>query len=92
MAGSAATMVRADEGANLDQASLQQRILDTFAGLPGTIAIKLWAPATAGQPEFLLQQNEAQQLLIGSSIKAFVLCERMRQLDSPNILTALTSQ
>ena len=76
---------------NVDFGTLKQRILRNFDGFPGTQAIKIWAPATDGQPEFLLRRNAAQRVFIGSAFKAFVLCERMRQLDGPDILTKITT-
>lgn len=70
--------------------TLKTRVLASFDGLPGQVAIKIWAPATGRHPEFLVAQNAGAHMFIGSSIKAFVLCERMRQLDSPDIVDKLT--
>lgn len=70
--------------------SLRRRVLDAFGGLPGTRALKLWAPATASRPEILITENAGQQLFIGSAVKAFILCERLRQLDAPDVATKLT--
>ncbi|TDH62790.1 hypothetical protein E2C06_10345 [Dankookia rubra] len=69
---------------------LRRRVLGAFRGLPGTRALKLWAPATASEPEILITENADQQLFIGSAIKAFILCERLRQLDGPEVATKLT--
>ncbi|WP_431270886.1 serine hydrolase [Dankookia sp. P2] len=70
--------------------SLRRRVLGAFRGLPGTRALKLWAPATASEPEILITENADQQLFIGSAIKSFILCERLRQLDAPDVATKLT--
>lgn len=81
----------AQSEAPADYDRLKRRVLANFRGLPGTQAIKIWAPATQTQPEFLLAVNSAPKLFVGSSIKAFVLCERMRQLDGPDILAKITA-
>lgn len=73
------------------QDGLKRRVLANFAGLPGTQALKIWAPAADGGPEFMLAENSAQKLFVGSAIKAFVLCERMCQLDRPDILARITA-
>jgi beta-lactamase class A len=67
-------------------------VLANFEGLPGKQAVKIWAPAANGRPEFLVAQNADQKLFVGSAIKAFVLCERMRQLDGPDILAKITAR
>lgn len=68
-AGQASAQSETTDGPNY--AGLKRRILESFAGLPGKQALKFWAPAANGRPEFLLRQNAAERLFVGSSIKAF---------------------
>ena len=68
-------------------------IFGLFTSLPGDVAIKIHAPAANGKPEFLLQSaNSAKQIFVGSAIKTFVLCETLRQVDSPGVVQALSSE
>ena len=53
--------------------------------------MKIWAPATKHGREFLVGFNASQRLFVGSAIKAFVLCERLRQLDSPTVVQTLAN-
>ncbi len=62
--------------------SLSVEILQTFRALPGTVGLKLWAPAMAGRPEWSVAQNPDEQLFIASAFKAFVLAETLRQLEN----------
>jgi beta-lactamase class A len=66
-------------------------VLGLFDPLPGDKAVKIWSPAAKSGPELLVQSNTSAHLFVGSAIKAFVLCERMRQLDDPNIVAMLTT-
>jgi beta-lactamase class A len=61
--------------------SLSVEILQAFRGLPGTVGLKLWAPAMAGGPEWAVSQNPDEQMFIASAFKAFVLAETLRQLE-----------
>ena len=72
--------------------SLKQRILALFDGLPGQIAIKIFSPSTDGKPEFLLKSNSSKMLFVGSAIKTFILCEALRQADSPKVMQTITEQ
>jgi len=71
---------------------LTQRILSLFDGMPGQIAIKIFAPSTGGKPEFLLKSNSSKMLFVGSAIKTFILCEALRQADSPHVEKTITEQ
>jgi beta-lactamase class A len=53
--------------------------------------LKIWAPATNTGHELLIEYNASQRLFVGSAIKAFVLCERLRQLDSPDIVNTISA-
>ncbi len=72
-------------------ADLRRRALAGIGRLPGTVSLKVWAPATRTEPELLIVHNAAQRLFVGSAIKAFILCKRMQQLDGPDILARLTA-
>jgi beta-lactamase class A len=72
--------------------NLKQRILSLFDGLPGEIAIKILSPATDRKPEFLLKSNSSKMLFVGSAIKTFILCEALRQADTPNVVQTITKQ
>jgi beta-lactamase class A len=69
-----------------------QAILALFKALPGDVAIKIHAPATNGKPEFLVESNSSKMMFVGSAIKTFVLCEALRQADSPKVVQTLTAQ
>ena len=66
-------------------AELKEDILDLFADLPDRKAFKIWAPATTNDPEFLVELNSAQRMFVASTNKSIILCERLRQLDSPTV-------
>ena len=65
------------------------RIVDLFRRLPGDKALKILVPAAAGQPEFSAQLNQTKMLFFASAIKTFVLCEALRQADSPDVESVL---
>jgi beta-lactamase class A len=69
-----------------------QAILSLFKSLPGDVAIKIHAPATNSKPEFLVESNSSKQMFVGSAIKTFVLCEALRQADSPKVAQTLVTQ
>jgi beta-lactamase class A len=71
---------------------LEQEIRDLFSGLPDRKAFKLWAPATENDPEFLVQLHEQRRMFAASTNKSFVLCERLRQLDSPAVEKQITER
>ncbi|HTF70285.1 MAG TPA: serine hydrolase [Edaphobacter sp.] len=77
-------------GKRRDCDGLEQEILDLFSNLPERKALKLWAPATEDEPEFLVKLHERRRVFVASTDKAFVLCERLRQLDSPAIEKEIT--
>ena len=67
-------------------------ILSLFKSLPGDIAVKIYAPATNGKPEFLVEFNSSKQMFVGSAIKTFILCEALRQADSAKVVQTLRAQ
>jgi beta-lactamase class A len=70
---------------NRDCYALRQEILDLFSDFPDRLAFKIWAPPIKNGPEFLVQRNERGRMFAASTNKSFILCERLRQLDSPEI-------
>jgi beta-lactamase class A len=77
--------VPAWRGKKRDYSGLEAEIRELFAELPEQKAFKIWAPATEDAPEFLAELHGRQRLFSASTNKAFILCERLRQLDSPTI-------
>src|ERR1700722_1130149 len=69
-----------------------ETILPLFKSLPGDVAFKIYSPAADGKPEFLAESNPSRQMFVGSAIKTFILCESLRQADSPNVVQTLTAQ
>jgi beta-lactamase class A len=68
-----------------DCSGLDDKILDLFSGLPDRKAFKIWAPATENAPEVLVQLNADRRMFVASTMKSVILCERLRQLDSPTV-------
>jgi beta-lactamase class A len=66
-----------------------EAILSLFKSLPGDVAVKIFAPAMNGKPEFLVESNAAKRMFVGSAIKTFILCEALRQADSPKVVQTL---
>jgi beta-lactamase class A len=88
----APTLARSSEPVSLaasassaSYSSLARKIIAPFDPLPGRKAMKIWAPPTGHAPEFLAILNPQVPLFCGSSFKTFVLCEALRQIDSPDI-------
>jgi len=63
-----------------------------FKSMPGEVAVKIHAPAANGKPEYLVQSNSAKPMFCGSAFKSFVLCEALRQADSPDVVKTITRQ
>ncbi len=74
------------------QSATPQGILALFKSLPGDVAVKIYAPATNGKPEFLVESNAAKVLFVGSAFKSFVLCEALRQADAPDVSRTIATQ
>jgi beta-lactamase class A len=66
-------------------------ILSLFKSLPGDVAVKIFAPAANGKPEFLVELNASKVMFVGSAVKTFILCEALRQADSPNVVKTLSA-
>jgi beta-lactamase class A len=65
------------------------QIADLFENLPGDKAFKIVAPPANNNPGFLVQSNAKKRLFVASAIKTFVLCEALRQVDSPDVVETL---
>jgi len=68
---------------------LEHEILELFWPLPDRKAVKIWAPPTKDGCEVLVELNSDQQMFVANTMKSVILCERLRQLDSPDIETKL---
>jgi beta-lactamase class A len=69
-----------------------EAILSLFKGLPGDVAVKIYAPAVNGKAEFLVESNASKMMFAGSAIKTFILCEALRQADSPQVVQILSAK
>jgi len=65
--------------------SVKDEIVSLFQGLPGEKALKIFAPSAGGKPRLTAHLNAGKQLFVASADKTFVLCEALRQADSPDI-------
>ena len=92
VAGSLATTIAAPSMARAvaGQLPLADSVVSLFDPFPGQKALKIWAPATEGKPEFLAALNAADRLFVGSAFKSFVLCEALRQVDSPTVVKQIS--
>ena len=63
---------------------LAAEIVGLFEPLPGTKSIKIWSPATHNRREFAAELDPGLPLFCGSSFKAFVLGEALRQNEASN--------
>jgi beta-lactamase class A len=64
-------------------------IVSLFNKLPGDKAMKIFAPEVGEKSGLLAELNSDQRLFVASADKTFVLCEALRQADSPNIAAEL---
>ncbi len=60
-------------------------IVAMFNALPGEKALKIVAPFGSGKSKVLAQFNAEKRLFVASADKTFILCEALRQADSPDI-------
>jgi beta-lactamase class A len=64
---------------------LASDVISLFEPLPGTKAVKIWAPAKNRGQEFLATLNPERRMFCASSFKGYVLCEALRQIDTPDV-------
>jgi beta-lactamase class A len=67
-------------------------IVDLFTNLPGDKAMKIFVPRQEGGQEFTAELNSNRMLFVASVIKTFVLCEALKQVDSPEVVHKLESK
>jgi beta-lactamase class A len=80
-----------DHRASPDYNGLAREIQDLFRDLPGRTSLKVWAPATGHGPELSVQLHENRRMFTASTNKAFMLCERLRQLDSETVAVQIAN-
>jgi beta-lactamase class A len=80
--GRAAAAGQATPAALPQEDDLAREIVAMFNRLPGRKALKFWAPADAGLAEWSATLNPGSQVFIGSSFKAYVLAEYLRQVEA----------
>jgi beta-lactamase class A len=94
--GAAATIGAMSLATRADAAEAKElspeAILSLFKSLPGDVAIKIYAPTAKGKPEFLVELNASKQMFVGSAFKSFILCETLRQADSPSVVQTLKAK
>ena len=81
------TMTLATRGAFADSTS--GRLSALFAALPGTVALKFWAPATDTSAEMLFQIRPHQRIFVASAFKSYVLAARLKALDAPDVVARM---
>jgi beta-lactamase class A len=92
LAAGSSTKALAWKGTSPQKAATPAEILDLFHSVPGDVAIKIHAPAANGKPEFLVESKSSKKMFVGSAIKTFILCEVLRQADSPNVVQTLKQE
>jgi beta-lactamase class A len=68
------------------------QILRRFRSLPGDVALNIYSPAAGDKSQLLIQANSGKMLFAASAIKTFVLCEALRQADSPDVAHILAQK
>lgn len=66
-----------------------RRVRRLFADLPGDLGVKIVAPGRGG---LRLDINGHEQMFVGSAIKTFILCEALRQVDAPDVVSTISGQ
>jgi beta-lactamase class A len=77
-----ATPVPTTIGEELMQDGLSVEVIELFDALPGTKALKVWAPPDAGRPAWSAVVDADRELVIASAFKVFVLAEYLRQAEA----------
>ncbi len=96
LAGTAATAGGVSLGlpgvASAGEPDLAKRVIGLFRRLPGNVSVKIVAPGHAGKRGLTIEHNAAKRLFIGSAFKSLVLCEGLRQDDSPGVVATIASR
>ena len=87
----ATSLVRPTATFGDSRSKLAHDVIKLFKQLPGINAVKIWAPAKNRGQEFLATLNPGRRMFCASSFKGYVLCEALRQLDSPDVVAKLAS-
>jgi len=74
------------------ESGFADEVIRLFDSLPGDKAVEIYAPACKGSHDLRIELNVDKQLFVASAIKTFVLCEALRQLDSPDVVHKLESK
>ena len=69
-----------------------EEILRLFVGLPGDVAVKIVAPPRRSERGLLVESNASTRLFVGSAFKTFVLCEALRQADTPDVVQTISQR
>src|SRR6266850_4300566 len=69
-----------------------EEILKLFAGLPGDVAVKIVAPPRRSERGLRVESNSSTMLFVGSAFKTFVLCEALRQADTPDVVQTISQR
>ena len=69
-----------------------KKIFKRFAGLPGDVAVKIVAPPSRSKRGLLVKSNASTRLFVGSAFKTFVLCEALRQADTPDVVQTISQR
>ena len=85
-------LMRTTRASAATQTLTPETIRGLFADLPGDLAGKIVAPAAAGLPGLAVEFNASARLFVGSAFKTFVLCEALRQADSPAVTETIASR
>ncbi len=87
----AASLARPTEAFGSPPLRLARGVIRLFEPLPGIKAVKIWAPSRIRGQEFIATLNPRRQMFCASSFKGFVLCEALRQIDSPQLNSILNT-
>lgn len=88
-AGLVATPLAAGTPKILKQKVIRRAIVSLFNTLPGDVALKIFAPSAGSKGGLQVQLNSDRRLFVASADKTFVLCEALRQADSPDVAHVL---
>ena len=78
----ATPMAAPGPGEDPAQDGLSVQLIEMFDALPGTKALRFWAPPDAGRPAWSATYQADRQMVIASAFKGFVLAEYLRQAEA----------
>jgi beta-lactamase class A len=68
---------------------IAREVMEPFQALPGRTSMLIWAPETEEAPALVIRMRPRERMFVGSAFKAFVLCERLKQLDNADVVAKL---